>query len=668
MTLLDRLSTGWKAWVCLFLVTFSAAAPGVFLLPALDRDESRFAQASKEMLEEHDYIRIQYQDELRNKKPAGIHWLQAASTAVFTGPEAKEIWTYRFPSWIGASLAAAACFWCGIPLVGRRAAFLGAALFGATLLLTSEAHISKTDAVLVFLTTWGIGALARLYIRKDQSKKMALVFWLAMGLGFLIKGPVTPMVAAYAGFGAWVWGRAENGKGGDWWRVLLWWPGPLLFVALVLPWFTWVQIATSGEFLEGAVGKDLKDKFTGASEGHGGWPLYHLTHLPMWFFPAILLIAPGLVAAWKDVRKATAPRTGRPGLLMGGGLLVAVLGLSFVLPTTVSNGIKVAWPALLLALFWWQSTRARWRTLAPVSTEAPAEVEGLRFLLSWTILTWAFFELMPTLLSHYILPAYPGMALLCGHAAVKLMEGGKMPVSRSVSLALFGLGAALLLAASYPGVTTYFMAESAGDFTTAAQEQVLDSWAAYRDFPLWLWWVAFALCGAAAVEFSRAREGIAIAFAVAAAFFIGWHIRIFMLPSQIWVQPTETARLALEDVCGVPGEACQMPGLDRAPQRILSLGYAEPSYILTLGTQNLHPPETPLDLPADESAYPVVYLINYEDRKAEPPMTEEVARLRAQANGMGLCITESEPYYALNYSNGDPVNFVAMRFDRGACN
>ena len=663
MTILDRLSTGWKAWICLFLITFSAAAPGVFLLPALDRDESRFAQASKEMLEEGDYIRIQYQDELRNKKPAGIHWLQAGATALLTSPEVNQIWTYRVPSWLGASFAALACFWCGIPLIGRRASFLGAALFGASLLLTSEAHISKTDAVLVCLTTLGIGALGRLYIRKDQSKKMALVFWLAMGTGFLIKGPVTPMVAAYAGFGAWVWGRAENGRGGDWWRILLWWAGPALFVALVLPWFAWVQIATGGEFLEGAVGKDLKDKFSGASEGHGGWPLYHLTHLPAWFFPATLLFVPGLVAAWRDVRAATVPRTGRPGLVTGGALLLAVVALSVILPAFAANGLKVAYPILLLAVFWWYSYRPRWRAQAPVSPEPPADVEGLRFLLSWTLLTWAFFELMPTLLSHYILPAYPGMALLCGHAAVRLMGGGKMPVSRSLSLVMFGLGAALLLAASYPGVTTWFMADAAGDFTTAAKTQVLATWQAYREYPLWLWWLAFALCGFAAIEFSRAREGLAIALAVAASLVIGWHIRTFMLPSQIWVQPTVTARLALEDVCGVPGEACTMT----PPERILALGYAEPSYVLSLGSQNLHPPETPLDLPTDQTAYPVVYLINYEDRKAEPPVTEEVAHLRAQADGMGLCITESMPYYALNYSNGDPVTFVAMRFDRNGC-
>ena len=227
MDMLDRLASGWKAWVILFAITLTAAAPGVFNLPALDRDESRFAQASKQYIETGDYLIIRYQDEYRNKKPAGIHWLQAGATHVLGDEDKLDIWTYRVPSWLGAALATLATFWCGIVLIGRRAAFLGVALFGATLLLTSEAHISKTDGVLVFLTTWGIGALARLYMgQADNPKRMALIFWFAMGCGLLIKGPVTPMVAAYAGFGAWVWAKAGEGKGGDWWRPLIWWPGP----------------------------------------------------------------------------------------------------------------------------------------------------------------------------------------------------------------------------------------------------------------------------------------------------------------------------------------------------------------------------------------------------------------------------------------------------------
>ena len=682
MTLLDRLSTGWKPWVILFVLTFGAAAPGVFNLPALDRDESRFAQASKEMLEEHDYIRIQYQDELRNKKPAGIHWLQAGATAVLTGPEAKQIWTYRVPSWLGAAFATLACFWAGLPLIGRRASFIGAATFGATLLLTSEAHISKTDGVLVFLTTLSIGALARLYMNKDQSKKMALLFWFCMGASFLIKGPVTPMVAAYAGIGAWVWTKAADGKGGDWWRVLLWWPGPAIFVAMVLPWFLWIQAATDGQYIKGAVGKDLKDKFTGASEGHGGWPFYHLTHLPIWYFPASLFLVPGFVAAWKTLKPGGAAgwKWMQHIFLICVALFAGLLALSYLLPLLprpsgtgmVAQAVNTVatlkplpvWPALLLVTVGWLAGQPKWQDRWPIGEGvATDEMRGLRLIVAWAILTYAFFELMPTLLSHYILPAYPAFGLLGGYAATKLIDGAKWPVTRWVSIALFSLGAILLLAASFPGVTTYLMAETAGDFTTASADEVLASWTQYREFPLWLWWSGFFLCGVAIIEFSRRHECNAALFSILASVLIGWHVRIYMLPSQVWVQPTETARLALEDVCGVPGEDCKW----QAPERILALGYAEPSYVLTLGTQNLHPPETPLDLPSDTSAYPVVYLINFEDRKAEPPITEEVAHLRKQAEQMNLCVTETESYYALNYSNGDPVNFRAYRFDRGGC-
>lgn len=666
MKLLHQLSNGWKAWLILFALTFAAAAPGVFNLPALDRDESRFSQASKQMLEDGDYIRIKYQDELRNKKPAGIHWLQAGSTALFTGAEAQQIWTYRVPSWIGASLATLACFWCGLPLIGRRASFLGAAMFGATLLLTSEAHISKTDGVLVFLTTLSIGALARLYMRGDQDKRMALLFWLCMGTSFLIKGPVTPMVAAYAGFGAWVWAKSGEGRGGDWWRVLIWWPGPAIFVALVLPWFAWIQAATEGQYIRGAVGKDLKDKFVGASEGHGGWPLYHLTHIPAWFFPATLLFVPGLVVVWRTL--AGGGGASKRFLAIAGGVLVALAIVSFVvgfLPPPLSYKLLPAYPALLLIVFWWLAARREMPAAATGAERPEDDIRALRLLAAWAGLTWAFFELMPTLLSHYILPAYPAFALLAGYAAVQMMEGVRLPVSRALSLVLFALGAIVLLAASFPGVAVFFMEETAGDFRTVAAEVALDSWRDYRSFPLWLWWIGFVLSGIALIEFSRRRDMLAICAAVVASIALGWHVRIFMLPSQIWLQPTETARLALEDVCGVPGEAegCTVA----VPSRVLALGYAEPSYVLTLGTQNLHPPETPLELPSEATAYPVVYLINFEDRKADETPADTVSALREQASDLGLCVTESDSHYALNYSNGDPVHFRAYRFDREGC-
>ncbi len=663
MTLIDRLAEGPKAWVLLFLITWLAALPGVFLLPPLDRDESRFAQASKEMLEEDNYILIQYQDELRNKKPAGIHWMQAATTAMTTGVEAREIWTYRLPSLIGACFATLATFWAGIVLIGRRGAFLGAALFGSTLLLTSEAHISKTDGMLVFLTTLSIGALARLYLHRAQSKAMALIFWIAVSVSFLIKGPVTLLVAAFAGLGVFVWDRASSGRGGDWWRVLLWWPGPLIFVALVLPWFTWIQLATDGQYVKGAVGKDLKEKFSGASEGHAGWPLYHLTHLPAWFFPATLLILPGLTAAWTDLRGTTqvGRKRGTDALLITLALAGLVSLVAWALPM-LGFRILPAYPALILLVFAGLSTRNSWLQRWPTAPETATtpRAGALRFIVAWAVLTTLFFELMPTRLSHYILPAYPAFGLLCGYAADKMIRERSFSRAAFISLLLFLLGAAALIAVSHPAlINVGGMQEAAGDFTTALPADVLERWTPQLGFPLWLWVVAIALIAGTAFAFLLRRTGAAVMLSVLAAISIGWHIRVYMLPSQTWIQATVTAAEALRDVCGVPGEPCARA----APSRVLALGYAEPSYVFALGTQNLHPPETPLVLPEDKTAYPIVYLVNYEDRRADPGIETQVQQLKADADAKRLCIEEGASHYALNYSNGDPVHFRALRIE-----
>ncbi|MEM6534959.1 MAG: glycosyltransferase family 39 protein [Pseudomonadota bacterium] len=663
MKTLDWLSSGRKAWFILFAITLTAAGPGVFNLPALDRDESRFAQASKQYIETGDYIVIRYQDEFRNKKPAGIHWLQSGATLALGDEDRLDIWTYRVPSWLGAAFSTLAVFWAGIVLVGRRAAFLGSALYGATLLLTSEAHISKTDGVLVFLTAWGIGALARLYVRGDQSKSMAILFWAIMGASFLIKGPVTMMVAAYAGFGAWVWAKAGEGKGGDWWKPLAWWPGPVLCAAIILPWFISIQLATDGQYIQGAVGKDLKDKFAGASEGHAGWPVYHLTHIPAWFFPATLLLLPGAVLAWQKLRGVSdeARKRGTDAALIFLALGAVTALASWILPGELGNGAPSAYPALIIVGFWLVAMQPAWFARWPQETLPDDETKALRFLTAWAVLTWIFFELMPTRLSHYILPAYPAFALICGWIGVKMMDGRRFRAAHWLSLVLFAIGGGALLLLSSPLAVDLLQIEAAGDFKTVEGDIVLSEWSGDKGFPLWLWVLGGLALIAALAAFAARRIGTAVTASILTSMLFGWHARIYFLPTQTWFQPTESARLALEQVCGLPAEICADG--TQSPQRILAVGYAEPSYVMTFGTQNLHPPETTIGLPSDDAAYPVVYLLNLENedsRKALSQLTDEARR-------QGRCLSTSNPVYALNYSNGDPVHFIATRFEATPC-
>ncbi len=69
---------------CWLLLCLGLYLPGIASLPVMDRDEARFAQATRQMLESGDFLDIRFQDEARNNKPAGIYWLQAAAVAALS--------------------------------------------------------------------------------------------------------------------------------------------------------------------------------------------------------------------------------------------------------------------------------------------------------------------------------------------------------------------------------------------------------------------------------------------------------------------------------------------------------------------------------------------------------------------------------------------------------
>ena len=118
------------ARAALFLLALSLLAflPGFFQIPPVDRDEARFAQATKQMVETGDYVDIRFQNEVRYKKPVGIYWMQAGAVKLgekLGVPEARTtIWLYRIPSLIGALGAVLLTYWAALAFVSRRGALL----------------------------------------------------------------------------------------------------------------------------------------------------------------------------------------------------------------------------------------------------------------------------------------------------------------------------------------------------------------------------------------------------------------------------------------------------------------------------------------------------------------------------------------------------------------
>lgn len=278
--------------LCLSLLVF---LPGLSNLPVIDRDEARFAQASVQMAESGDLLDIRFQDQTRYKKPAGIYWLQTAAIKVFSEDGERKIWAQRLPSVLGALFAVFAVYWGAVRMIGRRGAFIAAGMLALSALVIFEAHIAKTDAMLLGLSACCLGSLG--HLRHGNGKKAVWLFWLALGASIMIKGPVLPILVMLTIVTLALWER-KNG----WTKQLLNWPAIILFGLIWMPWTIIIWNVTDGAFFAESLGKDFGGKLISAQESHPGPPGYYLATIWITLWPTCLLLLPGFAFAIRAVR------------------------------------------------------------------------------------------------------------------------------------------------------------------------------------------------------------------------------------------------------------------------------------------------------------------------------------------------------------------------------
>ena len=301
-----RWSSGWRPFLLLSLLCLGLYLPGIAALPPTDRDEARFAQATRQMLETGDWLHIRFQNEARNQKPAGIYWLQALSVMATSDAVSPAIWPYRLPSFAGALAAVLMTFALGRNLIGAPSALLGAALLAASLSLTVEAHLAKTDAALLACVVAAQLALAEIYragrAGQPAAWPWALLFWVAIGAGALIKGPVAPLLAALT-----VAALLLADRQAGWLKALRAGWGIPLAIVMVGPWLVAMMRATNDTFISGSLGGDFFGKIVGVQQSHGAPPGTYLLLLALIFWPGSLFAAAGVRRAWQE-RDQPAPR------------------------------------------------------------------------------------------------------------------------------------------------------------------------------------------------------------------------------------------------------------------------------------------------------------------------------------------------------------------------
>ena len=297
-----------RAAAVLLVFSLIAFLPGFFQIPPVDRDEARFAQATKQMLESGQYVDIRFQDEVRYKKPVGIYWLQAV--AVKAGetvgiPRAHTtIWLYRLPSLFGAIGAVLLTYWTALAFVTRRSALLAALMMASSVLLGVEARLAKTDAVLLLTCVAAMGAMARIYLtcrrapEREIGWRQPAILWTALAAGVMIKGPLILMFVGLAAITLSIVDRS-----GGWIWKLRPFAGLVWLLVLVLPWFAAIIAKSGDSFFVQSVGEDMLAKVFGGQEAHGAPPGLYFVLFWVTFWPGSILAGLAAPGIWQARRE-----------------------------------------------------------------------------------------------------------------------------------------------------------------------------------------------------------------------------------------------------------------------------------------------------------------------------------------------------------------------------
>jgi 4-amino-4-deoxy-L-arabinose transferase-like glycosyltransferase len=391
-------SSNRRAAVVLALLSLLAFVPGIFQIPPVDRDEAYFAQATKQMIETGDYVDIRYQDDVRYRKPVGIYWMQAvvvnAATALGIRNAHTTIWLYRIPSLAGAVGAVFATFWCALAFVSRRGAILAALMMMASTMLGAEARLAKTDAMLLFTIVTAMAVLARAYLASRRGSApptlvQLAIFWTALAVGILVKGPLNLMVVGLAAVTVSVLDRS-----GRWLLTLRPLPGIGWLLLLVLPWFIAIYARVGGQFLFTAVGHDMLGKVAGGQETHGAPPGLYLVLFFATFFPASMLAGLATPAIWA-VRREPAARFLLSWLVPSWIIfeLVVTKLPHYVLPLYPAIAILIAGAveSKVLSRRPWLVRGVMWWFLGPIIISFAAVTGAIIFNRDLAFLAWPFF-------------------------------------------------------------------------------------------------------------------------------------------------------------------------------------------------------------------------------------------------------------------------------------
>ena len=406
-----------------------------------DRDEGSNAEAAREMLETGDWISPTLNYEPRYAKPAFVYWLISGSYSLFGINE----FAARFPSALSGLCVVLLQYALAYRWLGAHLAWLSSIMLLINIEFLAINRMVLTDPELVVFTTLaGYSFWYALSGFKNSNRWWFLSFYLAMGFGMLVKGPVGIIIPLVGVIPYLMLTRQ--------WKIY-WQQGfPLLGIGLVLlvaaPWYI-AMFQIHGDAYWAAAQANTTGRFMSPMEGHGGTLFFYIPILLLGFFPWSAFLPSVLYQSlkqWKVYWNGKGFATQEHNLEFFLSIWVVGLLIFFTLSATrLPHYIYPAFPAsALLVALWWK--RFQGMVLPPDWRMSRRFLLGIGYLLGIAII------LVPVLFQQFIqqiikefpaaehvdfgwLPTIMGLVIVLGTMGLRLCLDSETKRSWAVGMA-----------------------------------------------------------------------------------------------------------------------------------------------------------------------------------------------------------------------------------------
>ena len=329
----------------LFLVIFISVFLSFFRLGSVtlfDVDEAVFAEATKEMVQNNDWITPTYNGKERYDKPILFYWLMAASYEVFGISE----FSARLVSALSGVLLSISVFLFLREFYDDRRAFYASLSLSLSVFFLIYSHAAVTDMTLTLFITL---SLFSFYLSIKKDRRYIYAFYFFSALAFLTKGLIG--IVFPFGIGLIYLLMAEGPRAFR--KIFV--PGAIiLFLIVSLPWYIMETMINGHEFIQNFFIKHHFMRYTEVISGHRGPVFYYFPVLVVGLFPWIGFLPAGIRSIFRE--PGALKKFRNYGNLMDNLGLFACIWLGFIVvffsfsTTKLPNYILPAVPAAAILI------------------------------------------------------------------------------------------------------------------------------------------------------------------------------------------------------------------------------------------------------------------------------------------------------------------------------